>query len=107
MAGVMARINYVSDDGVTYVTRQDASNQAAVGNLAATVTVGLPGRHKPRYLLARHPVSGRERRIVIANPANPMWVGGTATVSLPDFNDDMAPTTFNIAGRIGERRLMP
>jgi hypothetical protein len=107
MAGVMARINYVSDDGNTYVVRQDASNQAATGNLAATVTTGLPGRHRPRYILARHPTTGRERKIVVGSIANAMWVGGTATITLPDFDDDMAPVVYNIAGRIGEKRYMP
>lgn len=107
MAGVMARINYVSDDGVTYVARQDASNQAAAGNIAATVTAGLPKRHRPRYILARNPTSGRERKIIIGAIANAMWVGGTATITLPDFDDDMTPVVYNIAGRIGEKRYMP
>lgn len=107
MAGVMSRINYVSDDGNTYVVRQDASNQAAAGNLAATVTVGLPGRHRPRYILARNPTSGRERKIVVGASTNGMWTGATATITLPDFDDDMTPVTYNIAGRIGEKRFMP
>jgi hypothetical protein len=102
----MSRINYVSDNGVTYVVRQDASNQAAAGNLAATVTAGLPGRTRPRYILARNPTSGRERKIVIGAIANAMWVGGTTTITLPDFDDDMTPVTYDIAGRIGEKRFM-
>jgi hypothetical protein len=101
----MGRFNYVSDDGTTYRMTQDASNAAAAGNVAATVTVGLPKRFKPRHILAAHPTTGRERRIAIGDPANALWTGGTTTISLPDFNALMAPTAFVVRGRIGERRL--
>jgi len=105
MAGSMAPVNYVSDDGITYRMRQDASNQVAAGNVASSTVNGLPKRYRPRYILAKHPVSGRERRIVIGSPANAMWVGGTTVITLPDFDATMDPTVYNIAGRIGERRF--
>jgi hypothetical protein len=105
MAGALTRINYISDDGVTYNIPQDASNATAAGNVAATGTAQKPGRTKPRYVLAQHPTTGRERKIVIGDPTNARWVGGTATLTLPDFDALMAPTVYQIRGRIGEQRL--
>lgn len=105
MAGVMSRSLYISDDGVTYRLAQDASNQVAAGNVLTTLSSNLPKRYKPRFILAAHPVSGRERRIVIGDPANALWVGGTGIIVLPDFNALAAPTNFVVRGRIGERRL--
>lgn len=105
MAGLMSTALYVSDDGVTYRIRQDASNQVAAGNVLSVLSPNLPKRYKPRHILAAHPVSGRERRIAIGDPTNALWVGGTAIIVLPDFNALMAPTNFAIRGRIGERRL--
>jgi hypothetical protein len=64
----------------------------------------------PRYILARHPTTGRERKIVIGSPTNPLWLGsgaGSGTITLPDFNSLMDPTVFVVMGRIGERRLAP
>ena len=105
MAGPMGRFEYLSDDGDTYTIRLDASNAAAVGATASTAPVNLPKRYRPRYILARHPTSGRERKIVVCDPAQGLFVGSTATISLPDFAATMAATTFNVAGRIGEKRL--
>lgn len=105
MAGVMARFNYISDNTVTYAVPLDASNGAAVANPVASSLLSKPGRLKMRYILAAHPTTGRERRIVICDPANPIWVGTTNTVNLPDFNAAMASTAYIIRGRIGERRL--
>jgi hypothetical protein len=101
----MARFNYISDNGVTYVVPLDASNGVAVGNPAGSSLVAKPGRTKMRYVLASHPTTGRERRIVICDPANTIWVGGTNVIQLPDFNAAMAATPFVVRGRIGERRL--
>lgn len=106
MAGLMATAKYISDDGVTYQMRQDASNLTAAGNVAAVGTEpGLPKRYKPRHILAAHPTTGRERRVAIGDPTNGLWVGGTTTISLPDFNALMVATSFVVKGRIGERRL--
>jgi hypothetical protein len=98
MAGVMGEFVYVSDDGVSYRIRMDASNAAAVGATAAGTEPTKPGRTHPRYLLARHPTTGRERRITVTNPVG-------ATIVLPDFNALMAATNFLVEGRIGERRF--
>jgi hypothetical protein len=105
MAGAMAPTKYISDDGNTYKFRQDASNATAVGNVAATTAVEPPKRYHLRYILAQHPTTFRERRIVVGDPANARWVGGTTTISLPDFDAAMAATTYLIKGRIGERRF--
>jgi hypothetical protein len=105
MAGAMGRFNYISDNGTTYAVSLDASNGVAVGNTVASSLLSKPGRTKMRYILAQHPTSGRERRVVICDPANAIWLGTTNTVSLPDFNAAMAATAFIIRGRIGERRL--
>lgn len=105
MAGPMGRYEYISDSGDTHVVRLDASNAAAQGATASTAPVDLPGRTKPRYILARHPTTGRERKIVICDPANGLFTGATTTISLPDFGAAMAATNFVVAGRIGERRL--
>jgi hypothetical protein len=105
MAGLMTKIVYTSDDGSDYVVKEDASNAAAAGNTTTTANPSLPKRHKPRHILAAHPTTGRERAIVIGDPANALWVGGTSTISLPDFAAAMAATTYLVRGRIGERRL--
>lgn len=105
MAGAMGKFEYISDNGNTYVIRLDASNAAAVGAVASALPANKPGRLKPRYVLAKHPTTGRERRIIVCDPANGLYTGDTATVSLPDFGASMAATNFNVAGRIGERRL--
>jgi hypothetical protein len=105
MAGTMGRFVYTSDDTVAYRIRQDVSNAAAAGNVSSALPPNLPGRYKPRYILAAHPTSGRERKIVIGDPTNAMWVGGTTTISLPDFAAAMAATSFLVRGRVGERRL--
>lgn len=105
MAGAMARYAYISDDGNTYKVHMDISNALSAGNTPDSASPDLPKRHKPRFVLAAHPTTGRERRIVIGDPANGLWTGATATVSLPDFAALMAPTAFVVRGRIGERRL--
>lgn len=105
MAGLMARYDYESDDGFTYAIRMDSSNALSAANSPATATVGLPGRYKPRYILAQSPTTGRERKIVICDPANPLWVGGDSAIDLPNFDAAMAVQSFAVRGRIGERRL--
>lgn len=107
MAGSMAHIVYNSDNGIAYQMRMDASNAAAVGGEPATDEPDLPGHTHPRYLLARHPTSGRERRISCPDPANALWTGPAgATISLIDYNTN-ASANYIVAGRIGERRFAP
>ena len=106
MSGPTMRIQYLSDDGSPYRVKQDASNAAAAGNAAATSTVHLPGGYHPRYVLATHPTTGRERKIVIADPANALWVGGTSTISIEEFSGAHSTTMAHaVLSRVGERRL--
>lgn len=106
MAGMMGPYNYVSDDGNTYRIRMDQTNAAAVGADAATTAVPKPGTIHPRYLLAKHPTTGNERRITCPDPTNTLWVGdGTVQViSLRDYDTNLA-VNFLVAGRMGERRF--
>lgn len=106
MAGPMGFFDYTDDTGAVFRIRMDASNAAAVGAVAATATVGLPRRTKPRYILARHPTTGRERRIVATTPGETHFVGGAGTISLPDFGAGMAATAFEVMGRVGEKRYV-
>jgi hypothetical protein len=106
MAGLMTRVAYISEDGNTYHERQDASNATAVGNVVNLTAARLPSGTRPRYLLLAHPSTGRERKIVIGDPANPLWTAATSsTINLPDFNNDMAPVAYLTRGRMGERRF--
>lgn len=105
MAGAMAKYAYISDDGNTYKVHMDISNALSAGNTPNAASPDVPKRYKPRFVLAAHPTTGRERRIVIGDPANDLWVGGTTTIQLPDFANLMAPAAFVVRGRIGERRL--
>lgn len=106
MAGPSTRIEYQSDDGSSYRVKQDASNAAAAGNAAATSTVHLPGGYHPRYVLATHPVTGRERKIVIADPANAIFVGGTSTITLEEYSGlHSTALAHAVLSRVGERRL--
>lgn len=106
MAGFMSVYDYVSDDGNTYRIPMDVSNAVAVGATSATTGTPKPGAMKPRYLLARHPTTGRERRITCPDPTNILWVGNGSiqTISLTDYNTNAA-VNFTIAGRMGERRF--
>jgi hypothetical protein len=103
MAGKMGHYSYTDDGGNVWRVRLDASNAAAMGGVAAPTGLTKPAGLVPRYILAEHPTTGRERRIVAPDPTNALWLGGTATISLIDFDTNDA-VTFNIRGRIGEKR---
>lgn len=106
MAGALTRINYISDDGSTYRVKMDSSNATDAGNVPATVAAHVPGGYHPRYILATHPTTGRERKIVIGDPTNPLWVGGDNAIDLWDFTTN--PSTHlahAVLSRVGERRL--
>lgn len=106
MAGAMTHVEYISDDGSNYRVRQDSSNATDVGNAAAVSPNHLPGGYHPRYILATHPTTGRERRIIIADPANPLFVGGDSSVDLWDFTTNpSAHVAYNVLSRVGEKRL--
>jgi len=105
VAGPSTHINYDSDDGETYRIRMDASNAAAAGNAAATSTVHLPSGYRPRYVLATHPTTNRQRKIVIGSPSNALFVGGTSTISIEEFSGTHSTTVSHpVLSRVGERR---
>lgn len=106
MAGPMGIFQYVSDNGTTYQVRLDASNAAAMGATAAAGTEPYkPLGIKPRYILAQHPTSGRERKLVAPDPTDAVWTGTGGTMSLVDYAaTPVAAASFNIRGRVGEKR---
>lgn len=105
MSGPATHVQYVSDDAAAYRLRMDASNAAAAGNAAATSPTHLPSGYQPRYVLATHPVTGRERKIVICDPANPLWVGGTNTITIEEFSGAHSTSLAHaILSRVGEKR---
>jgi hypothetical protein len=102
----MRAVDYQSDDGSTYRIKMDSSNATDVGNVTATSTVHLPGGYHPRYILATHPTTSRERKIVIGDPSNALFVGGDSTLDLWDFTTNpSAHVTYAVLSRVGERRL--
>jgi hypothetical protein len=104
MAGPSTHVNYISDDGNTYRKKQDASNAAAAGNPTATVSASAPSGLEPRYILAVHPTTGRERKIMISDPANPLFVNGT-TITLEEFSGAHSTAMAHaIFSRVGEKR---
>jgi hypothetical protein len=106
MAGAMAHYAYISDDGNTYRLRGDISNNLTVGNTPAATGPNIPHGYHPRYVLATHPTTGRERRLVIGDPANALFVGSDSSVDLVDFSvTPSATTTYAVLSRVGERRL--
>jgi hypothetical protein len=105
MAGLMTHVNYISDDGSTYRLRQDLSNATAAGNPTATSSVHAPAGYKPRYIICTHPTTGRERTVAISDPANPLFVGGTSSITLTDFTTTpSAQVAYAVLARVGERR---
>jgi hypothetical protein len=106
MAGASTHVDYISDDGSTYRLKMDSSNATDVGNTAATSSVHLPGGYHPRYILCTHPTTGRERKVIVGDPANALFVGGDSSVDLWDFTTNpSAHVAYAVLSRIGERRL--
>lgn len=106
MSGAMTHVEYISDDTAHYRVRMDSSNATDVGNATATTAAHLPGGYVPRHINASHPTTGRERQVVICDPANALWVGGAITVALWDFSTNpSAHVTYNVLSRVGEKRL--
>lgn len=106
MAGAMAHYAYVSDDGNTYRLKGDISNNLSAGNTPLDVGPGLPSGYHPRYVLATHPTSGRERKIVIGDPANALFVGGDSAIDLIQFGTSPSTVVSHaVLSRVGERRL--
>jgi hypothetical protein len=106
MAGAMGTYTYNSDNGNAYRIRMDVTNATAVGAATATGPTNKPGRMKPRYILAKHPTSGRERKIICPDATQPIWMGTSDAITLDDFSvRPSAPVLYTALGRIGERRL--
>jgi hypothetical protein len=106
MAGATTRVEYESDDGSAYRIKQDASNATAAGNAAATSPTHLPGGYHPRYILATHPTTGRERKIIICDPTSALFVGGTNSITLEEYSGThSAAVAHAVLSRVGERRL--
>jgi hypothetical protein len=104
MAGAMGYFDYTSDNGQVYKLRLDASNAAAGGLPAWAAGIDPPKKMRPRYLLAAHPTTGRQRKIVV-NPDNALWTDNLPlTIQLPDFGNAMQATAYKVQARIGERR---
>jgi hypothetical protein len=97
---------YTSDDGVAYQRRTWADIAAAVGN-----TVDAPGAHprlpsnvRPRYALGQT-ATGTQHKLVCGAANNPVFVGGTTTLNVPDPNDRAGATlALNLMGRVAEKR---
>jgi hypothetical protein len=103
----MGRFNYISDNGVTYTLKLDASNAAVFGAAAAPVgQAGLPSGLVPRYVLALLP-DGTRRKIICPIPTHAKWVGvaaGSSDIALPDYATLTADVGGGITARIGEKR---
>jgi hypothetical protein len=106
MAGTRTNVAYVSDDGNTYQLKMDASNATAVGAGAAAGTEPfVPPRTRPRYVLAQHPDTGNQRRIMCPDPTEALWTAIGGTLALIDTSvHPSVSTTYNLRGRVGERR---
>lgn len=108
MPGSMIWVDYISDDGETYSIAQDESNAAAAGNTptASAATPKLPLGYEPRHLFCVYPTNGSKRKIVIGDPANALWDGTDNDISLVNYaSATPAAVTFDVQGRVGEKRL--
>jgi len=106
MAGARGTFVYRSDDGNDYVVSVDTSNASAGGFTASTGQPNKPLNMKMRHVLLRHPNTGRERKLWIAQPDNSLYSGsGAATATIEDFSTSPSvQTAYQVKGRIGERR---
>lgn len=116
MAGKLGLFEYISDDTVTYHVECDVSNANAVTHTATTLPArrNLPSGYILRKIEVvddadvtggRTPTRAR-RSIPIFDVTDAHWVGGTLSVSLPDFS--VMPSVavlWSISARIGEKRL--
>lgn len=116
MAGKLQLTNYVSDDGNTYHIAEDASNAAAVSATATTLPARrtLPSGYVPRHIWVvddadvtggRTPTHAR-RKIAIGAVGSAFWVGGSTTVTLPDFSvTPSVSVAWTIVSYVGEKRF--
>jgi hypothetical protein len=107
MAGPKASVEYTSDNGSTYKMKMDGSNAAAVGGEPASDSLAdVPRRMRPRYVLAQHPTTGVQRKIVIPTVDHPLWPVSGGTLTIDDFSvrPSSITTAYLVKGRIGEKR---
>jgi hypothetical protein len=115
MAGKMGKFDYVSDDTNTYIVREDASNAAAQSShTPATGRPNLPHGYIGRKIEVvdstdttggRTP-TGLRRSVIINDAGDALYVGGTTTITLPDFTvTPSVAVVWNVSAIIGERRL--
>jgi hypothetical protein len=106
MAGPRGLYVYTSDDGTDYRLKLDASNATAIAAVASDGTQpDLPKRHRARYILAQHPTSGQQRKIVVPDTAAVQWPASGGTLSLVDTSvHPSVMTSYVLKGRIGEKR---
>jgi hypothetical protein len=103
----MGYFRYVSDDGNTYKMKLDNSNGVSAGGTNETGGVAGTDPWYPRgwfgrYILCENSSYPR-RKVVCPDPTAGVWVGGTTTIALQVAGVATSPT-FNISGRIGEKR---
>lgn len=102
MAGTVGPYQYVSDDGTTYQIRMSDAAATAQGSGAATTEPALPQGYHPRHVFIEY--STYRRKIPLTDPTDTQWTGSLGTISMKIFPTDAAPVTWNIRGRIGEKR---
>src|ERR1041385_813928 len=99
MAGPRGWYVYSSDDGNDYQIPMDSGNAAAAGMAAAGTEPSLPHGYVPRYVLVKHPTSGKERRLTIGSASNAMFVGSDSTVTIEQFGTSPSTSVeHNIQG---------
>jgi hypothetical protein len=106
MSGSRVLCRYVSDNGTTYQMTLDATNAAAVGAANADGTEPFyPPRWRPRYVLAQHPDTGQQKRIIVPAVGHATWPVNGGTLTLVDTSvhpsEDVA---YKLRGRVGEKR---
>jgi hypothetical protein len=106
MAGLRGTFLYHSDDGSTPSVSLDASNALAGGFVPTPTPPNKPLNMKMRYVLVRHPTSGRERKVYCALPTNAHYIGaGGETLAIEDFSVSPSTVTdYIVTARVGERR---
>jgi hypothetical protein len=98
-------ILYTADDGLNYqlVTRDNHARavNATPGNESDPA---MPVRWVPRHVYGKQIVAGRDIKVKLDIPRedHPLWTGVANTFTLNGF-----PGTFEVTGRVGERRTIP
>jgi hypothetical protein len=106
MAGLRGWFLYHSDNGTAVSVSLDSSNAMAGGFVPTPLPPNKPLNMKMRYVLVRHPTSGRERKVYIAAATNAHYTGeGGETLAIEDFSTSPSTVTdYLVTARVGERR---